>query len=56
MENIIRYTFENSFENHIWKSYATPREAFAALINKISKKNVWEENPWVAVYEFKRID
>ncbi len=56
MENIVRYTFEGSFENHIWKSYATPREAFAALIDRINGKGTWESNPWVVVYAFTRID
>lgn len=29
-----------------------PREAFAALIDKVSGKGVWDSNPWVFVYEF----
>lgn len=32
--------------------FASPREAFAALIDKISGKGTWESNPWVFVYEF----
>lgn len=32
--------------------YKTPREAFAALINKVSGKGTWERNPFVVVYEF----
>ena len=32
--------------------FKTPREAFAALIDKISGKGTWESNPWVFVYEF----
>lgn len=28
------------------------REAFAALINKVSGKGTWDSNPWVFVYEF----
>jgi hypothetical protein len=35
----------------------TPREAFAALINRpgVGRKGLWESNPWVVVYEFKLI-
>lgn len=35
--------------------FKTPREAFAALIDKISGKGTWEMNPFVFVYEFERI-
>ena len=34
------------------KPYNTPRQAFAALIDKVSGKGTWESNPWVFVYEF----
>ena len=33
----------------------SPREAFAALINKVSGKGTWESNPWVFVYEFELV-
>ena len=33
----------------------TPREAFARLINKVSRKDVWQENPYVFVYDFELI-
>lgn len=36
--------------------YATPREAFAALIDKVSGKGTWESNPMVWVYEFELVD
>ena len=55
MNNIVRYTFEGSFENHIYKTYKSPREAFAALIGKISGKKCWEWNPWVLVYSFRLV-
>ena len=32
--------------------FDTPREAFAALIDKVSGRGTWERNPWVMVYEF----
>ena len=36
--------------------YCTPREACAHLINKVSRKDVWEENPYVFVYDFELIN
>lgn len=33
----------------------TPRTAFAALIDKVSGKGTWENNPWVFAYEFELI-
>lgn len=35
--------------------FCTPREAYAALIDKISGKGTWASNPYVFVYEFKLI-
>lgn len=35
--------------------FATPREAFAALIDRVSGKVSWESNPWVWVYEFELV-
>lgn len=35
--------------------YPTPREAFAALIDKTSGKGTWNRNPYVFVYEFKLV-
>ena len=32
-----------------------PREAYAALIDKISGKGTWASNPYVFVYEFELI-
>ena len=33
----------------------TPQEAFAHLINKVSRKDVWSENPYVFVYDFELV-
>ena len=33
----------------------SPQEAFAALIDKVSKKGTWDSNPYVFAYEFKTI-
>lgn len=30
----------------------TPREAFIQLINKVHRKNIWKENPYVFVFDF----
>ena len=35
--------------------FCTPREAYAALIDKISGKGTWVSNPYVFVYEFELI-
>ena len=35
--------------------YNTPREAFAALIDKVSGKGTWASNPWVVCYEFELV-
>ena len=55
MEDVVRYTFENSFVGGVYKTYATPREAFAALIERpgIGHKGDWSRNNWVFVYTFK---
>ena len=38
-----------------WQSYETPREAFAALIDKTCGKCTWDSNPYVFVYDFELI-
>lgn len=43
------YTKETGKKNWLGN---TPREAFAHLINKVSRKDVWQENPYVFVYDF----
>lgn len=35
--------------------FNSPREAFAALIDKVSGKGTWERNPFVVVYEFELV-
>lgn len=36
-------------------SGSTPREAYAALIDRISGKDTWESNPYVFVYDFELV-
>lgn len=38
-----------------WKLFPDPREAYAALIDKISGKGTWESNPFVVVYDYKKL-
>ena len=39
-----------------WKLFQSPKEAFIALINKVSGKGTWNKNPLVFVYEFELVD
>lgn len=48
------YTCQNYAVTDFY-SFSTPREAYAALIDKISGKGTWESNPWVFVYDFKLV-
>lgn len=36
-------------------SFDSEREAFAALIDRISGRGTWERNPWVFAYEFELV-
>ena len=47
---IVAGIMENHGKNNV--CFDTPREAFAALIDRISGKGTWERNPWVYVYTF----
>ena len=49
------YGFYSQKDNCVYYFY-TPREAFAALIDKVSGKGTWESNPLVWVYEFELVD
>lgn len=44
------------YPNNKHNGFDSPREAFAALIDKVSGKGTWDSNPMVWVYEFKLID
>ena len=59
--NKVEYAFAtkrtiNNTPVHWQKTFPTPREAFAALIDKISGKGTWESNPWVVAYRFELVD
>lgn len=51
---IVSGIMENQCKNNV--CFDTPREAFAALIDRISGKGTWNANPWVIAYSFKKID
>lgn len=38
-----------------YRDFNTPREAYAALIDKVSGKGTWEKNPYVFVYDFELV-
>lgn len=53
----IGYTGDATLDEHKPKKwFQTPREAFAALIDKISGKGTWESNPLCFCYSFELID
>ena len=49
-DRIYHYRFPNSQLN-----YMNPREAFAALIDKVSGRGTWERNPWVFAYSYELV-
>ena len=49
-----QYSFYDN-DKGLWNNYKTPREAFAHLLNKVSRKDVWSENPYVFVYDFELV-
>lgn len=46
---------DNKAPNGVFFYYTTPREAYAALIGRISGKGTWESNPYVFVYDFELV-
>lgn len=51
---IVSGIMENQGKNNV--CFDTPREAFAALIDRISGKGTWQRNPWVIAYTFELVD
>lgn len=54
LPEIERYYFERTDKEQGFY-FNSPREAFAALIDKVSGKGTWNRNPFVVVYEFEVI-
>lgn len=52
----IQYGFSSNIGYIGQYPFSNPREAFSALIDKVSGKGTWERNPFVWVYEFKLFD
>ena len=50
IEDVRCFTFPNSIH-----TYATPRDAFASLIDKVSGKGTWDSNPYVYVFTFELV-
>lgn len=60
MKEGIGYNSEVGFENgcyffNDYEGFKTPKNAFCALINRISGKGTWERNPYVFAYTFELI-
>ncbi len=51
---IVSGIMENQGRNNV--CFDTPREAFSALIDRISGKGTWQRNPWTVAYEFELQD
>lgn len=68
IERLQEISDEDCIAEGIWKGvtywyhglanspYRTAKEAYAALIDKISGKGTWKNNPYVFVYDFELID
>ncbi len=50
---IVPGIMENRGKNNV--CFDTPREAFAALIDRISGRGTWQSNPWVYAYTLELI-
>ena len=51
MNNVVRYQYYGTPE-----MFATPRDAFASLIDKTCGKGTWDRNGYVYVYGIERVD
>ena len=51
----VQYSFPTEIGYCGQYPFSTPRDAFAALIDKVSGKGTWESNPWVFVYDFELV-
>lgn len=61
IKNATRYCFKQKVKQTTGDvltfsvNFDTPREAYAALIDKISGKGTWQSNPWVWAYTFELV-
>ena len=50
------FTFDGwRFKNKVNRCTDSPKEVFEALFKKLSGRKVWDDNPWVFVYEFELV-
>ena len=55
-KELFKYDMADGFEMFEWGDMPrTPREAYAALMDRISSKGTFESNPYVFVYEFELV-
>ena len=55
-KELFKYDMADGFEMFEWRDMPkTPREAYAALMDRISSKGTFESNPYVFVYEFELV-
>lgn len=53
---LFKYDLSERYEMFEWrKKPHSPRETYAALIDRISGKGTWDSNPFVFVYEFELV-
>ena len=53
---LFKYDLSEHYEIFEWSDKPhSPREAYAALIDRISGKGTWDSNPFVFVYEFELV-
>lgn len=55
LEGIMPWTDFTYCAPGIYDEFIEAREAFAALIDKVSGRGTWDKNPWVFVYTFEVI-
>lgn len=61
IKNATRYCFKEKVKQTTGDvltfsvNFDTPREAYAALIEKLCRKGIWDYNPWVWAYTFELV-
>lgn len=56
-KELFKYDLADGFEMFEWRNKPkTPREVYAALIDRISGKGTWNSTPYVFVYDFELVD
>ena len=56
-KELYKFDLSDGYEMFEWREKPrTPREAYSALIDRISGKGTWDSNPYVFVYDFELVD